>query len=902
MRFFLCGIVFLMSVCSFASAPVVHNTLQGIELRNDHVSMVLNSRAEMISCLDLATGNNIAAQDYRGKVASASFKNGNTQEADRIALNGNSLLLYFGSNRVELEILPFKDYFTVEVKKVPPRIESLTFMDLRMNYSYSKPSTAIATGVAMTLQTNPVYYPSGEKKAIVGRCYSHTGLLGAKLAIIVCQKNDLKTIIKKVYESVPKGVLPINKTGGPYAQDSVINRYDCVLIRDANPAELQKQIEFYSKFGIRQFDFLPGSSSFIQGSFSFPSMGSVNSFKQNISDPLTKAGIKPMMHTYSFYISYNAKEILSNPKWQQQLLFRETFTLSKALSINDSSISVVGEESILKGDDSFWASHSPYLLIDNEVIKYSIGRDGFLNCQRGQCGTKATSHTAGAIVKIIGGRYSHIAPYIGSDLFYEIARKTAETYNEGGFRGIYFDAFDGLESDLKSLGLLDFKWYYGAAFINEVLKYCNEPPLIEYSDMIATIWSGRGRGESWDTPNRGYKNFVDDHMMTNKVLMDRLYVTTLGWFHFYPTKKDQPGDYSTKYMFFDDVDYLGAKVVAYDQAMIYNGLVEKEYERFPALKRNMEEYSTYTRLRQDGYFSDRVKTVLKEGLYEYKLELRGGVWGFKEAVYNRRKIRDIMRDQLSGNNPFTKQKPFIRLENLYTSDCSSSIPLLSFNQSVDVFSQIFEKSFSSPLDLSAHLAIRITVNGKGSESSDALCIRIRSSDSSGYADYVVRLDFEGWRDIVLPNLDNAENPELKFVGMEDNAFKMHRRDVDFTKVKSIKVFKTVGCKDVRVRDIKAVPLVSNPLTNPTVHWGSSSIRFLDTLKSGEYIEFSTGKSTTAFIYDRIGNSRSVRVMRSGSLQVPNGPFSATVSGTSQLKNAPTEVVLTFGLYGQFIKN
>ena len=899
MRFVACSFLMLFSIWLNA-APVVQNTAQGIELRNSHVSFLLSTNAELISCINLETGQDIAVHEH-SKIAYIKRQDGNTVFANHVSLVDNLLRFVFDNLTIKVAVLPYNDYFTVEVvDTVASCIESLTFIDLKMSYDFVNPQSFVVAGVAMSLQTDPVYYPSGEKQNVIGRCYSLTGCQGAKLAIIACQKERLRSIIKEIYETIPPGEIPINKLGGPYALDVDDNRDDCVLIRDVKPSDLQDLIEFYSQFGIKQFDFLQGSSNFIQGDFSFPATGSAEAFKQEITNPLKQAGISSFLHTYSFYISYQAGDILGNPQWQQQLEFREVFTLKGSLSPNDSSLDLMGDMSVIKDNSEFWSVRSPFMLIDNEIVKFSIGLNK-ITCQRGRCGTRASTHRAGAKVRIIGGKFSHIAPQIGSNLYYEVARRTAYAYNKGGFSGIYFDAFDGLVEHLNYAGLSDFKWYYGASFINEFLKNCEHPPIIEYSDMSVTVWSGRGRGVSWDTPSRGYKNFVDDHMRANMVYMDRFYVTTLGWYNFYPTNKDQPGNFSTKYMFFDDVDYLGAKAVAYDQTMVYNDLLEREVERLPALKRNLELYSKYNRLRQSGYFSDKVKSVLKEGKYEYKLVRKGSVWGFNEIVYNRAKLRDISKDVLNGNNPFKKQKPFVRLENMYSSDFSSSVPLLRYSESSDAFGQKCEMAFSPSLDLSKHMAILVTVKGMGQDSTEAICVRLCSAGSTGYADYVIRLNFDGWRDVVLPNLDNAEYPDLKFKGMEDNLYSMHRKDVDFSRVRSVQLFKTVGCKEVYIRKIEAVPLVENALYNPAIQFGSASVTFLDTLRSGEYIEYYAG-GKTALIYDRVGDSRTVKVRRRGRFRVPNGSYHTTVSGDSELKGAPSEVVLTMGLFGQFIRN
>ena len=894
-------IVLLFPAHLTAETSVVHTGPDGIEFKNNRVSIIISGSAELVAIKEVASNDDIAAHDH-AKIASAITKKGQTIYANKAALVGNTLYLTIGGVSTEIEVHAYDDYFTFEVKGTPSSdIETLTFLDFRLKYNFSAPNPLLGAGVALSLQTDPVFFPSGESKEIAGRCTAHIGMQGAKLAVIVCRKDDLRNILKKVYSSLPTLSVPFTKSGGAFSKDSALNEKDCLLIGDSNPSNVPQWLEFYSKLGVGQFDFLPGNKTFIQGDFTFPVTGSASEFKRLVANPLYERGIFSSLHTYSFYISYASKEILGNPHWQQQLEQRESFSLSKSLTESSGEIEVKGNRTALKDNAEYWAVHSPYLLIDNEIIKYSIGKNGFTSCIRGQCGTKASSHSAGSKVIVLGGNYSHFAPKPGSELFYEIARRTARTYNDGGFKGIYFDALDGLYVHLKYAGLEDYRWYYGASFVNEVLKNCNELPQVEYSTLYPSIWPARGRGGAWDTPNRGYKNFIDDHIRTNKLLIDRHYVTTLGWYDFYPYKGGQEGSFSTKYMFFDDVDYLGAKSIAYDQTMTYNSLKETDVNSIPAMRRNLDAFYQYNKLRVDGYFSESVKTVLRSGKYEYKLARKGGRWGFYEAVYCRSKLRDINESILVGVNPFKRQKPFIRIENLYSSDNRSSRTLLSFNESVDVRNQRCELSFTSPIDLSKHKALRIQLKGNGLESHDALCIRLCSSATSGYADYTVRTNFEGWRTVYLTDLDNAENPDLKFVGMDDELYRVHRYDVNYSKITTIQVFRSGECNGVKVKKVEAVPLSPNPLTNPTVHHDNTSITFIDTLNSGEYIEYKVGNKT-AQIYDGIGNARTVSVERNGRFRIPSGEFELTVSGVPGLIDAPSEVTLTIGLYGGFIRN
>lgn len=902
-RRFILVTVFISLLFPFnATGNGIRNVDGGIELRNSLVSIMISDKADLVSCIDLKSKIDIAAHDYR-KIASITTSNGKLIEASKVALSGNIISLTIGNVEVDLEIGIYDHYFTVEVKNEHiAEVQSLYFFDLRLRYNYSVPNCFLATGVAMSLQTNPCFYPSGESKAVCGMCTTHTGIKGAKMAVIACEKRDLRKILKEVYTSVPFFSVPFNTVCGAFSQDSKMNSRDGLILNDVAPSNIEALISFCSQHGIGQLDFEIGPKTFIQGQFSFPNYGTAKEFRQQIVDPLYKAGIISSLHTYSYYISYGANELLSDPKWQQQLEFREVFKLAKRISETDKSITLSGDKSILRSEVSFWTNHSPYLLIDNEIIKYSISGNTIVALVRGQCGTKTSEHKAGAVVRLIGGYYSHIAPQPGSDLYYEIAHRTAKAYNEGGFRGIYFDALDGLGMHLKYDGLGDYTWYYGAAFINEVLRYCDEPPVVEGATLYPSIWAARGRGGAWDTPNRGYKRFIDEHISVNQTLMDRHYITTLGWWNLYPKLLNEPYGYSTKYMFVDDIDYLGTKCIAYDQVMVYGKLKKDEVDTVPGLQRNLKVFDQYNRLREKSYFSERVKKLLREGQYEYKLLKKSGRWAFREVQYCRKELHDINDSKLIGSNPFGLQYPFIRIENLYSSEVNNVVNLMKFNESKDVIGQNMKKEFSKVLNLENNRGIKISIRGNGVDSKDAVCIRLRGNSAvSGFSDYVVETNFDGWKDILLTNIDNAEYPSLRFMGKEDILYNYYRYKLDYTQINTIQVFTSGECKGVRIKSIDAVPLYPNDLVNPTVTIGVNAITFSDIIKSGEYIEYE-GKGETALVYDSMGNSRTIPIVKRGRLRVPNGRFQAKVTGEPELKDSPAEAILTLGFFGKYIHN
>lgn len=187
MRKLILLLTLLLPYLLMASNPVVQKTSKGIELKNDHVRILLSESAELISCIDLSTNQDIAVRGKR-KIAFANTKDGLIVEASNLQLENDKLKITLGQNRVDLKVTPLKDYFIVEVQnKNLQGIDVLTFLDLKLDYDYSQANAFLVSGVAMDLQTNHVFYPSGESKEVIGQCTSHTGFEGARLAVVACK-------------------------------------------------------------------------------------------------------------------------------------------------------------------------------------------------------------------------------------------------------------------------------------------------------------------------------------------------------------------------------------------------------------------------------------------------------------------------------------------------------------------------------------------------------------------------------------------------------------------------------------------------------------------------------------------------------------------------------------------
>ncbi|MDD4772408.1 MAG: hypothetical protein PHZ09_02230 [Eubacteriales bacterium] len=871
----------------------------GVKLENKHAVYMLSDRAVITNVYTKPQNTDIA--DSPGPCFCHLTDKETRKQINPVGLatDAEGLLTVEFDDGYEATIKTevFDEYITFELlSDIPPLYYSFTFAHMKLNYQKTGGDSFVSVGYAMSLNTHHNYFPSGEARAVKADCFTGLGTRGAKIAVITAPYSKIRGILKRINDTFADGSMPVSSTGGANALDYSQNYGDYVIISDSDPSAVGQWIEFYKRYSVDQLDFHQGGATFRQGDFVFYKTGSAAGFRSGVSDPLAAAGILSGLHSYSFYIDYNASHILKEPQWQSDLEVMETFTLAQDIGAGDSVIETIESTGDLSTYYGFMSHNTPFILIGNELIRITVDTRGFAGCQRGQGGTSPAEHKAGAKISHIGGYYGMIAPRPGSELFYHIARETARTYNEGGFRMIYLDAFDGLSVHTAHSGEKDYTWYYLASFVNELLAHTDVDPILEYSTIVPSIWSARGRGGAWDTPSRAYKEWNRLHLKSNRELMDRHYTTTFGWYNFYPVNYGYPGNFNVKYKYFDDVDFMGSIALAYNISIVYNGLTAGGVKRYPALERNMERYLVYSKLRKSGYFSEEIKRRIREGTYEYRLEeTDGGKYAFYEKHYLKGKLHAVNeegRSAVSGINPFGEQEPFVRIEGLLSSDGEYPVMLMEFDGQKPLRDQPLSVQFKER-DIKSNLALRVNV--LGNNSGDAICIRLKGAtqDESGVSDYLIKLDFEGRREFILAEIDNGEFNHLSF-DKSNGLYEVYRANVNYDRLTDVQVYLHGACEGVLMSDIEAVRHIENPVINPTVRVGNSAITFECTVNSTEYLEYTPGEG--AVIYDAAGNGRGVDNI-TGKLAIPSGAITADLSCISA-GEAPVRAALTLGLTGQ----
>ncbi len=862
-------------------------------LKNNRAKIVFSDKARVVLLENLSSEKSLPVLDR--PFAYLTTSNGDKLEPDSLDIQNNTITLVFGNIKVELSVKTHPDYFEFTViSELPVLASSFEFCCITLDKFKFTPDAPAFFSYALTDNVNDAMYPDGSKGESFGQVMRKFGSVGGRLALVLCRQNELREILKTIHSNLRPADRAVLSIGGPYAREYEKNHGNYVIISQTDESNLETYKEFYTKMGVSQLDFHQGPNSFRQGDFYFHKYGgSASEFKKRFADPLSKAGILSGLHTYAFYVDPFCDPILSDEKWQKQLCVLDEFTLDEDVDETGLFFKTKENSSTFSTNHTFFSDSLPYALIDTELVQIKPVKNGFEVVKRAHAGTVAAPHKKGAVIKHMFARFCMFTPVIGSELFYKIARDTAKAYNEGGFEMIYLDALDGIGHHCPK----NEAWYWAEQFVNTIVKNCDTPPIIEYSTMYPSLWAPRGRMGAWDAPFRGFREFLKVHIRDNSVWEKRQYTTTLGWYMMYPIMNDKlPANYAMRYQFEDDVDYVGTKAFEHGSSMVFLSLNADNCEKFPAFEKNVQNYRRYSEA-----MNDKALVALREKLiaspFEKRLVEKDGEKYFVEKHYKKSKIYNAEKnqDKVLFENPFGEQKPFVRLEgHLSTSEYKGTV-LVHFDESAPVHSGVYDFDYT---DMTSRLALKVRVKGNGKKS--ALVFRLGSSWNAGkgVADYTVFLNFEGWREIVLAEVDNGNFPEaMPAVPNDFGAYSYYRSTVNYDHANRLEVFSVGDVEGVSIGDVEACVHEETVAKSITLSAGSKRIEFKPNLTSFEYLEYYP-EDNRAVKFDRFGKCEEVLFegempcVKSGA-----GELSITASGDTK----PLRFTATVGVSGNIIK-
>jgi len=850
-----------------------------------HFRLTLSDNGQVTGFSDLRSGINYADAGDTKFCLLRIHKKDVGVASNKMEVNGNMLTFSFPetSVTVKLRVTTEKSYLVFEVAEIAGGdFYSLQFARIPLTIDYGKGDFA-ACAMSRNLNTKTLDFP-GKSKLLGGQCYSTPGYRGAGVYLLGMPETLLRETMKEVVERYVPGEMPVNRTGGPFAMDNPKNYYSYFINHETvTEQQVDKLVSDLSRFGVNQTPF-PQGSAFRQGDFHFDEKvykNGVSDFRKT-SEAFHRHGFMIGLHTYSEFLSEKSKYVTPVPS--KDLDVMRSFTLSKDLDAVESTVQVVESTEDVSEITGFFVRNSKVIRIDDELIvfgKPSVAAPyGFTSCERGAFGTRVSAHKKGAPVDQMTHMFFLFAPKSDSELFLEIARNTAQTYNEGGFDMIYLDALDGTYSIVEDRELT---WYYEALFVNEILKYTKKAPLLEYSTFSPSLWYGRSRMGAWDEPRRGYRRFFDKHIEANLATADRLYLPgQMGWLTLAPPLPDNTDNYQYHIMFQEDVDYLGAKILAYNYGLSYIGIHPTDAK--PQVYRNAAILKDYDSLRQAGYFSVETRKLLSDPNADFVLRHDGTDWYLNEANLMHIVLQPDTRE-FSYRNPYAEQTPLIRFESRYQPmpyNTPEGIDLLPLDETQPV-EQATARAFEPPIDISKQLGLGVWIYGDGG--GQRINIRLESPAhlASGYTDHIVVADFKGWRYFALAEADNGLDDLQAYPASEHHHVYQEFRDpVSYNCVSKVNLLIKGETANLRFRTIRALPLNESYLVDPALQTGNQKITFHGKIKNGHYMEYVPGGR--AIVYDADGHEIGEMRPDSPTFNLPGGRAELKFSGVTESGN------------------
>ena len=731
-----------------------------------------------------------------------------------------------------------------------------------LNVSLSEGAGAYeAVMMGMTLATQMKEHP-GDNRALIASAYPHIGLLStarstypAKVAFFAAPKAEVRRIEREILEEIPKTELPRSMKGGPYAdlaEKEARGDYFILMQDTATLENVDSIIAEMRRFGLTQIT-LHHYAHYLQGDFGCRSTipGGMEEFKK-VVERFHENGILVGLQSYSFFVVPDSSYVTPVPHKDLDIL--RSFTLAEDLSASADSLAVLESTEGITAEEGFVFVNSPYLWIDDELIKFSLAENGrFKIAARGAYGTRPAEHKKGSEVRHLKQYFLIPLARVGSELFYEIARKTAEFYNESGADYFYLDALDGafvLDGE-------DYVWYHAMDFVREMFAHIKRDVIFDccYNPQYTGTWYVRSRYGAIDVSLNAHRACVDAHLEYNKTTADRMGITPeLGWFDLFPREGDAERWWINEDVYPEDLEYLCAKAFATRAALAY---VEsfRNHGNLPCAESFSEVLKKYETFRND--YEPTVETECYLRIPENGAVLKNGVFKKRRhAVATFEQGDSAVRMQ----NTFARQTPILRLQALSAADVydhPSAVTVCSLDEAKPLPEETVLR-FEAPKNPEKLRGLGVWCKGDGSGALVVISLRNLSLCQRRAAERYIKVDFVGWRYFAFYENQNATLPtevwprkELGYINYNhlQEFYGYYRTRLNYETIDGVDI-KVIGSDQIRLKDLRLVPHINPDIVNPCLQFGDSFVKFHTILQAGTNLYYD-GESCV--VTDAYGN-------------------------------------------------
>lgn len=661
-----------------------------------------------------------------------------------------------------------EDFLKLAFVNIPVAIEYGEYLygDREESFTATMMGLTCATRMAEHPGRNLILRAEGYPKIGLHGTHGHTDR-PVRAAIFGAPDGKTRDIMKSVMEEIPDGELPKSKKGGPYALDCRDGRRTYSTISsDIRVEDVPELIERCRRLRITALSYHQGAG-YVQGDFAlnrgvYPN-GAADLHR--VMDMLHEAGIQMMLHTYTFFIGHASRYISPVPHPDLDAICH--LTLAEDIDENTKEIRFLESPELVSETYSYSLVSSPYLKLGNELVRFGSLRHeppyAFLSCERGAHNTRASAHRAGEIFTQLKEYFCFILPKADSRLFYEVAKNTADFYNEFGFDGFYMDAIDGV----FALEGNEYAWYYAMEFITEVFNHLKSDPVFDccYNPQYTASFYARSRYGALDHASRAQREFTDAHVLYNDTTAERMFEPPeLGWWSFLAERSHRPG-WQTRLMREEDVAYLYNRVIATDASFSYNTNELQSPEKNPMLPRQVGVIQRYEDARPFLHLTPDEKRKLRSPGKEYALaEDDAGAPFFRPAKTQELHFAAKDATKEVAENPFAPVKPILRLFALTGTDATGeTITLPAPAEALGDHTEYPASADGAGVAAGENTAVHFSVHGDGSGAILRLrFLRQLKGLPKGQADYFVRVDFTGWREFSFYETQNERDPYGKF--------------------------------------------------------------------------------------------------------------------------------------------
>lgn len=825
------------------------------------------------------------------------------------SLDGDKISVKFDCGvEINVAVNKYDEFITFTLDSVSSEdFHSVKFFNAKVNIDYDNeeknPDALSACLICLTLATHMQEH-SGKNENLGATAYTHIGIAGNSrspykpaCAVTLCKNKDLNRIEREILEIIPKGELPISKRGGPYAKNAAKSAGKTYTLHWTviNKENFKEHVEYFRSYGIEQINihnsgiYSAGSCSIMESAYP----GGLEEFKE-VTKMLKAEGFELGFHPYVFFINPHDKYVAPIPNDDIDVM--NEFTLARDIGCEDTEIFTVERLDGITPFLSYVLLNSQTLRIDDELVKFkAVDESGrFYEVERGVLGTKVAEHKKGAKISQYKEYFFHYLAKPGSKLFYEIARNMAKLYNEIGFDSIYFDALDGA----AQLDGEDYAWYHAIDFVREFFAHIDHDPTFDacHNMQYTSTWFVRSRFGALDREFIGYNDYKEAQLHYNKKVARRMGVAEeYGWIELYPQASITDYYLQSIPQRKENFAFLYGKLMATGGCTTYLEVIPKK-QQIPAVleyRDIIKEYNDYknshelTEESKDYLQSDKAECLIDNGVLK-KASFK--VYRFEHPD----KVNNITND-------FDAQKPFIRIENLYSAKDYDSDGIV-IHDGCSLSDGVELKSIFPGTDLSKHLGVGVWVKGDNGGGLIEFTIGLIKGNSFPRGVMYIRNDFTGWRYFALVEHQQSDEREVPIVEIDNrtyhtlqNFYGYYISATDYTRIETFDI-KYYGGGTVELKPIKAVGHEERDLVNPTLIINGKKIKFNATLKSTDTLECDYNGNVR--VIDKKFNLISNPTFE-GELPVINsGSNEATFESDSPKQ---TRVRITVGLLGDELK-